>query len=85
MKFDRPRPLEPPQPWKEDAACRGTNLDWFFPGRKEPAGTTAKARRICAACPVKAECLEYAIEYDMPGIWGGTTRKQRLSMRKRAA
>ena len=44
--------------WRELAACRGTDLNLFFPERGESAGP---ARRVCAACPVREPCLDYAI------------------------
>jgi hypothetical protein len=43
--------------WRELAACRGIDPEVFFPGRGETAGP---ARRVCAACPVRQSCLEYA-------------------------
>ena len=44
--------------WRELAACRGAGLDLFFPERGESA---EPARRVCAACPVRQPCLDYAI------------------------
>jgi WhiB family redox-sensing transcriptional regulator len=43
------------------------------------------AKRICATCPVKEPCLEYALEYRIDhGVWGGTTERQRRRiLRKR--
>lgn len=44
---------------------------------------------ICAACPVRLICLEYAMDHNEPfGIWGGLSRKQRerlAAARKKAA
>jgi WhiB family transcriptional regulator, redox-sensing transcriptional regulator len=61
--------------WRELAACRGTNLEVFFPGRGESAGS---ARQICAACPVHQPCLDYAITNRIThGIWGGLTERER--------
>ena len=55
--------------WRELAACRGTDLEVFFPERGESAGP---ARRVCAACPVRHACLDYAITNRIThGIWGG--------------
>jgi hypothetical protein len=51
----------------------------FFPGRGEPAGT---ARQICASCPVRQECLDYALSYGITyGIWGGLTERDRRPLR----
>jgi len=41
------------------------------------------AQRGCAGCPVKRECLEFALATKARGIWGGTTEQQRQSMQGR--
>ena len=65
--------------WRELAACRGTDLDLFFPGRGESAGP---ARQVCAACPVRQPCLDYAISNRIThGIWGGLTELERRALR----
>ena len=46
----------------------------FFP---EKGQSSAEAKRICLGCPFRTECLDYAIVFDMEGVWGGTTSKQR--------
>jgi WhiB family redox-sensing transcriptional regulator len=67
--------------WRELAACRGTDLGLFFPGRGESAGP---ARQVCAACPVRQPCLEYAISNRIAyGIWGGLTERERRALRSR--
>jgi WhiB family redox-sensing transcriptional regulator len=67
--------------WRELAACRGTDLGLFFPGRGESAGP---ARQVCAACPVWQPCLEYAISNRIThGIWGGLTERERRALRSR--
>ena len=63
--------------WRDLAACAGQQ-ELFFDGRRE-----AKARAICARCPVRAQCLEYALSGAgtwrgiATGIWGGTTPQER--------
>jgi WhiB family redox-sensing transcriptional regulator len=65
--------------WRELAACRGTDLEVFFPGRGESAGP---ARLVCAACPVRQACLDYAITNRIAyGIWGGLTERERRALR----
>jgi len=65
--------------WRELAACRGTHLEVFFPGRGETAGP---ARQVCAACPVRQPCLDYAITNRIThGIWGGLTERERRALR----
>ena len=64
--------------WRELAACRGTDLEVFFPGRGEPAGP---ARRVCAACPVRQPYLDYAITNRIThGVWGGLTERERRTL-----
>jgi Transcription factor WhiB len=53
----------------------------FFPGRGESA---EPARRICASCPVRQPCLDYAISHAIShGIWGGLTERDRRALRAR--
>ena len=67
--------------WQQDAACLGTGVAPFFPERSgEDASTQAK--RVCADCPVKAPCLAYALEHNMPGVWGGTSGNDRRRMKR---
>ncbi len=67
--------------WRELAACRGTDLEVFFPGRGESAGP---ARRICARCPVREPCLDYALSNRIThGIWGGLAERDRRALRTR--
>jgi Transcription factor WhiB len=67
--------------WRELAACRGTDLEVFFPGRGETAGP---ARQVCAACPVRQPCLDYAISNRIThGIWAGLTERERRALRSR--
>lgn len=44
-----------------------------------------RAKRVCEGCPVKALCLEEAITNDEYGVWGGTTRSERIKIRRRRA
>ena len=57
--------------WEDQAACRAVAhaADLFF---SEDIGEIAAAKRVCAECPVLAECLEGALERREPwGVWGG--------------
>ena len=70
--FDRPD-------WHHQAACRGCDPDLFYPER---GATVTAAKAICAACPVRGECLDYALEVgEHHGIWGGTSERQRKRIR----
>ena len=79
----------PPAPavdtaWRDEAACRDADPDIFFPPGRDHVDrpSTARARAICAGCPVLDDCLAHAIATDQPdGIWGGlnTTERRRLA------
>jgi WhiB family redox-sensing transcriptional regulator len=61
--------------WMTDDKCRELPPETFFPS--DGVGVDS-ARRICVDCPVKAPCLEYAIENHIDhGVWGGTSERER--------
>ena len=69
--------------WLYRATCRGADPEVFFPGRGESA---EPARRICARCPVREPCLDYAIGHGIVhGIWGGLAERDRRALRSRYA
>jgi len=70
---------EDPERWQSRGLCAQTDPEAFFPER----GATARpSKRICAGCPVSAECLAYALEHDERyGIWGGTSPSERRAIR----
>lgn len=65
--------------WQDDAECAEIASEFFFPDEDNPiAGNYKVAERICAVCPVKVQCLEYAISNDERfGMWGGLKPKDR--------
>ena len=72
--------------WQAEAACRSADPDLFFPvSTADPAEKQiARAKRICAGCAVRPQCLEFALTHDqMYGIWGGTTPQDRRRYRRR--
>jgi WhiB family redox-sensing transcriptional regulator len=74
-------PVEEPD-WQERALCAQTDPEAFFP---EKGGSTREAKRICAGCEVRAECLEYALANDERfGIWGGLSERERRRLRRAA-
>jgi len=86
---DQPRHRIPVPPvpalvgWQYRAACRGTDLNVFFPERGKSA---EPARQICASCPVRQPCLEFALRYGIThGIWGGLAERDRRDLRTRQA
>jgi hypothetical protein len=95
--YDPPDWIAQDLTWQLTAACLGmfddTGEDLFFPpdnpgGPKAGKGIAGererveKARAICSTCPVKKECLNYAIEHECQGIWGGTTDSERKKIRR---
>ena len=71
-------------PWREAAACLDVPEDVSFFPDKEDLRAIAKAKAICATCPVADECLTWAIESKQAeGIWGGHTPKERRTLRRR--
>ena len=68
--------------WQVDALCAQTDPEAFFP---EKGGSTRDAKKVCGACDVKQDCLEYALANDERfGIWGGLSERERRKLRKRA-
>lgn len=64
--------------WMDDASCKG-RTELFFPIGRKDITYIAGARKICRSCPVKVECLEFALEFphtDMHGVWSGHTPRQ---------
>jgi WhiB family redox-sensing transcriptional regulator len=66
--------------WMFGAACRGVT-ETMFPERGENR-VARRAKKICAGCPVAAECLEYALELrPSAGVWAGLNIRQLQSIR----
>jgi WhiB family redox-sensing transcriptional regulator len=64
--------------WLDAAACRRVDSELFFP---TPGRSPAAAKRVCAACPVTAHCLQLALEAGIRyGVFGGTTERERRSL-----
>jgi WhiB family redox-sensing transcriptional regulator len=77
--------------WQLDAACRGEDSALFFAPnyfekREEKDGREVRAKAICARCPVRVECLEYALEIrETHGIWGGLNEFERRQLLRHRA
>lgn len=66
------------QPWADRALCAQTDPEAFFP---EKGHSTREAKATCAACPVRTQCLEYALDHsERFGIWGGLSEKERRKL-----
>lgn len=68
--------------WQDRANCAGTDGEAFFPEKGE---SNRDAKRVCAGCKVRPQCLDYAIENDIGfGVWGGMSERERRKRRRRA-
>lgn len=80
--------------WRDRAACLEVGGDLFYPYGDEQAASYADlegALSICERCPVKAACLEQAMQDECGkplggrhGIWGGKTAQDRWQMARRS-
>lgn len=69
--------------WAHDAACKNMDGNVFFPERGVPAET---AKAVCRGCPVRLQCLEYALTAkERFGIWGGMSERERRRLRRHVA
>ena len=67
--------------WMAQGRCTDVPPSTFFPS--DGAGVEA-ARKICAECPVTAECLEHALVNRIDhGVWGGCSERERRRILKR--
>ena len=72
--------------WRDQAACRNEDPELFFPiGTSGPALLqTEKAKVVCGRCPVREQCLEWALAHgEILGVWGGTGETERHAMQRR--
>lgn len=74
--------------WQDRAACRESDSDLFFePDNEWPVVRVRReqaAKKVCAACPVRADCLRFAESGpEVFGVWGGTTQRERASRKRR--
>ncbi len=66
------------QGWMNDAACQGMDPKFFF---MEHGGSDRPALAACFRCPVRYECMEYAVDNERYGIYGGTDARARKRAR----
>ncbi|MGB3699567.1 MAG: WhiB family transcriptional regulator [Gordonia sp. (in: high G+C Gram-positive bacteria)] len=68
--------------WPSRARCRDSPVDAFYPPTGESRGLRRRreelAKQVCAECPVRRQCRDYALAADEPyGVWGGMTETER--------
>lgn len=93
MSIDLADFLDLDQTWRWSAACRGYPFSVFFgpdenwhTSKQERQAAVRQAKAVCAGCPVRKECLEYALTHsERQGVWGGKSARERLRMRVRSA
>jgi WhiB family transcriptional regulator, redox-sensing transcriptional regulator len=73
--------------WHRLAACRDHPLSWWFPeeswSSRAARDATARAKAICATCPVQAPCAEAGAS-ERFGTWGGRSPSERRPRRSKA-
>jgi len=68
--------------WQDHGACREADTALFFHPQNERGSARLKrdyaAKRVCAGCPVRLECADYAVRAREPyGVWGGLSEEER--------
>lgn len=91
-QFPQPRPLprqyrvdmpdtraELDRSWMADGLCTQADPEAFFPNKGD---SPKAAKKVCADCPVRAQCLAWSLANDEHfGVWGGLTEHDRRKMR----
>ena len=71
--------------WWTRAACASADPELFFPISEWGPGLrqAARAKAICARCPIQRECLRYALAVgSIQGVWGGMTEEERRRLQR---
>ena len=59
--------------WRDDALCSQEDAEKINFHSDDPA-EVGRALAMCAECPVRRECLSFALgSYERFGVWGGRT------------
>ena len=84
------RMREQPNPsWQDEAECWGEDTGLFFAPnyfekRAEKDAREAEAKVLCARCPVREDCLAYALRmHETHGVWGGLNELERRQLLRR--
>jgi WhiB family redox-sensing transcriptional regulator len=69
--------------WRQQARCRGVDPEVFYPVSDDDEDAE-EAKSICALCPVREACLEFALTTrEKNGVWGGLTERERRRVLRR--
>lgn len=71
--------------WRQQARCRQTDPDLFFPVGTRPMAQVQieAAKAVCTGCAVRKACLDFALETNQEaGVWGGTSEEERRKLRR---
>jgi WhiB family transcriptional regulator, redox-sensing transcriptional regulator len=79
-----PTEIPPPGEWAATAAClHAADLNLWFPDPDDDVALAA-AVAVCEECPVRTDCLDYAVRWRIDhGVWGGHTEDERRGIRRR--
>jgi len=67
--------------WQADAACKGMDINYFFPGRGQKVSKFVMD--ACDRCPVFDACLQHALDHEDYGVWAKTNASERRRERVR--
>lgn len=72
--------------WQVHGLCRTVDSGVFFPPaqfehKPEREAREKRAKAICNECPVRSECLDWALATKEPhGVWGGYAESERKGL-----
>ena len=69
--------------WRSQSACLTADPELFFPlSSVGPSlDQLAAAKKVCGRCPVRQQCLDFALATRQPhGVWGGMSEKERAPL-----
>lgn len=69
--------------WRLHAACHGQDALFFADEGEAKAAREAReqqARSVCDGCPVKRDCLDFALRRSLSGIWAGLGERERADL-----
>ena len=55
--------------------CADADPEIFFP--EKASNVPVEVLAYCGPCPVREVCAQYAVDHNLSGIWGGTSKNQR--------